>query len=416
MPLALPPVPPQLANEHASWATELYRYLKLLWAALVTIITNNGNVITYQQGGVANPSEGIYVTWATAYAAANAIRWLLPTIIVDNSFAEGEITAGSWNLNYILLKGAIIIGQSNSGFLKVDDGALITGQHYSADAVHLYSVATTAPPCTVFASHMIFSLTNGASLNTDPSSTQVFCAVVTGSASISLSGGAAVNNFAGGAGTAVFSVNEGGSLGVIASEESAISANTLAGGGATTVQVCDQSVSYSQTQFNAGIVWLIGGGTATTRVQAVNTSAQTIHSGAAPATQTITNYTAVTNQSPSLGGLNAVTGFYTAPVTDFYTINASIEFAAMSGGAAGSEFTLAIFHTPISTGIDAIIAEDAYENPVVSLIQKRQLQVSISLLLNAGDTIDIRASQASGADIILTASPSRNYLSIATAA
>ena len=46
MPLALPPVPPQLANDHASWATELYRYLKLLWAALVTIITTGQHIRT----------------------------------------------------------------------------------------------------------------------------------------------------------------------------------------------------------------------------------------------------------------------------------------------------------------------------------------------------------------------------------
>jgi hypothetical protein len=137
-------------------------------------------------------------------------------------------------------------------------------------------------------------------------------------------------------------------------------------------------------------------------VSATCTNAQSITNNAAAAAITTWTVDANTNQDAAF---NATSGVFTVPVAGFYRFTVAVEFAA-AAATLSALFQIGVF-------VGGVVSRNAeLLNPVAALSQLRQVQISVSIQLAAGATVDFRAFQNSGGAVALTATASTNYLSI----
>jgi len=197
-----------------------------------------GVFFTYQPGGTAG--AGIYTTWAAVYAAAAAVAYLCPTIVVDASRGTPTVTAGTWDISNMT-----ILGNGAFPTLEIADGGHFTGDGYWFSNLELNSKATSAAVVTVSTSVLV-TLENGAIIGTDATSTKPFFSSAAGGSLLLTMG--IQGELAGFAAAPVISTAAGGTAQVVAGQFSVISANALSGSGVITVDLLDASVTLSATQ------------------------------------------------------------------------------------------------------------------------------------------------------------------------
>ncbi|HDR8931677.1 TPA: hypothetical protein QDA84_001703 [Burkholderia vietnamiensis] len=178
---------------------------------------------------------------------------------------------------------------------------------------------------------------------------------------------------------------------------------TTAAAGTSTTQVA--TTAFAQTA-------ITGGGsaakftslalTASAKVLAVNTSAQSIPNNA---NTVVTGWTAAVNQNSNFVDS---TGIFTAPRAGFYQVSASIGFAS-AAFSAGQNVAVVILKngTAVVQGartVETTVTTPQYAPPTSVLLQCAQ-----------GDTISIAAFQNSGSAVALNSGGTIVYLSISEA-
>lgn len=220
-------------------------------AAAVRAGVLRGKVV-YAPGGVAG--NGVYTTWAGAYAAAAAQRDFDPEIIIDGSLGTPEVTAGTYDVSRITLSTPSF----NFYLLTILDGAVFTlsDSTFTIDGLTLQYQSTSAPTMTLTSGMAIMNLFNQAGLNADVGPTKPFVKL-TGTADLQVYGHDG-SYTAGLAAAPVFDHESSGTLDVAWDGGGAggmgagIGANTFAGAGTITVQI-DPTVVVNATQTAAAL-------------------------------------------------------------------------------------------------------------------------------------------------------------------
>ena len=207
----------------------------------------NGNTITYQPGGTANPQKGIYTSWATAFAEALFISPNNPTIVVDASFGSPVVPAGTY-----AVPATLSIVANNLATLTLQDGAHFTDS--GVTELNLYGVqidnqSTTAPfwssPNTI-----LISMFNAANISSDVVATKAFLALSSGALCF-LSLGTVNCTLSGAAAAAIVSVASGATLDVWAGSDASVGANSVTGAGTIVLSQENPTASISTTQTGA---------------------------------------------------------------------------------------------------------------------------------------------------------------------
>jgi hypothetical protein len=98
---------------------------------------------------------------------------------------------------------------------------------------------------------------------------------------------------------------------------------------------------------------------------------------------------------------------FTAPVSGIYEISAAIQYLALGGWAAGEEATLNVYKGgSLHARLGAVFMQATHSTFVFLSGSPRLIS------LNAGEYIDIRTSQNSGASLSLTSTAAENWISI----
>ena len=99
---------------------------------------------------------------------------------------------------------------------------------------------------------------------------------------------------------------------------------------------------------------------------------------------------------------------FTAPAAGLYQVTAAILFAGSTGWAAGERGLLEVFQD--GSLVFDLDRKDNYVSGGASLLMR--LQGSCAVVCAAGDTLDVRVAQSSGAPIALLNQANWNYVSI----
>jgi hypothetical protein len=129
-------------------------YFKQYDNVLVNLLTGGGggggggggNTFTYRPGGLADPANNIYNTWASAHVAAAAFP-ATSYLSVDNTFANpATIPAGVWDMSGIILSGNLNptgVGFDFYSHLQALDGAVLTNLFHMRNLIRLESVSSS---------------------------------------------------------------------------------------------------------------------------------------------------------------------------------------------------------------------------------------------------------------------------------
>lgn len=127
-------------------------YFKQYDNVLVNLLTGGGggggggNTFTYRPGGLADPANNIYNTWASAHAAAAAFP-ATSYLTVDNTFENpATIPAGVWDMDGIILAGNLNptgVGFDVYSHLQALDGAVLTNLFHIRNLIRLESVSSS---------------------------------------------------------------------------------------------------------------------------------------------------------------------------------------------------------------------------------------------------------------------------------
>lgn len=183
--------------------------------------------------------------------------------------------------------------------------------------------------------------------------------------------------------------------------------DVLDGAGGGTSIVIPQGDS-AEFESNNSATWRLVGGSLHARIAAgANLSVvimdnPTVQSVPNNTTTTITNWTSRLNQG---NNFNTVTGVYTAPRAGRYLVCAEVTFASASYASAGGEATIALFKNGAQErSARAVVAAAA-------TLQMSSPHLAVLVNLAAGDTMEVRAYQTSGA-AVNTSGASNTFLTI----
>lgn len=302
-----------------------------------TVYAQPAATFVFLPGGTANPSAGVYTTWATLYAAAHAVR--NPTVIVDSTSGSPTVPAGSWTLSNWTFT------TNTYATLVFADNALCTVAYnlWIEGGLNFQTAATTAPTFTVAASAFanVFVEHDSIVSNT-PAATQPFFRQATGGfLTFWVSDTSFLGYYGNGAGTMV-DVPSGGNAYVWLDQSSSLLPSTLSGAGLIKVLWAPslQASSISSTQSATNIVWLSGPATTASFSAAASLTASAAAQNIPPS-GTATVLASADNLGVMVGGTGVVSRLYVSFTGSASNIGG--QTAAVScflGGVAMTGFTV----------------------------------------------------------------------------
>jgi hypothetical protein len=354
----------------------------------------------YRPGVPSYPELGIYDNFPDAFAAAAYLAE--PAVTLDPTYGSIEIPPGTYVLPTVFklfgLNYATV--QFNNGVVfALQPGASTT---LLFDDLNVLMNKTDAPFISVVSDTNIdFISQGGCAFNSTATATQPM--VSQSGTGFTYMDGQDNTTYGGQSSATPLFYNNGSARFEIIQCTWAILGPNVMSGSKFLYAPTDASCNWTKQQAATDIEWTSLG---TIVAEVVATSDNPLSVPDSTPT-TVTSWVASTNTSPDVTGqpFNATSGIFTAPISGSYLVQHSEEYAApATAPAVGVEFTASIVKN------SAVVAQQtAYS---VGVATKVAVQVSETVVMAMGDTLQVQTSQNSGATQQLSGVAVRNRLSI----